>query len=450
MDFTFLLLRNGMIFVVLAVLCVVQFVGIMLRVQYAIFEVPVDSGPLQQHPDILGILRDVRRSGRTARGADETSQDDRTCLYRRGKTSIENGGTSKAAVCPEPHFASPEDKVQLNFTGVGQNEVDREIFINRTFAKIRRLNKEAQRDVDETRRNVLSDVSRRGRTCLRGSVDLDDYIYTPGGHWKPRHCAPRWKVAVVVPFRDRFTQLPLFLRHLVPFMKKQLLEFGIYIIEQSNDEAFNKAFLMNVGFLESLRFQDWDCVVHHDVDHIPLSYANYYGCGEMPRHFMSGEDTWDYKILYPDIFGQVFGVTRKQMEVINGFPNVYWGWGVEDDAIYSRILLHGYNRTRPEGEVGYYDTIRRDHKQSDSNKVRHCLLRHGRERVDSDGLYNIWYPVPRVTLEPLYVNVSVDIRPLAWNSTWTSCKNNALSNTIGSLDFFFNTFLGFRHVFKKA
>ena len=70
------------------------------------------------------------------------------------------------------------------------------------------------------------------------------------------------------------------------------------------------------------------------------------------------------------MFGQVFGVTRKQMEVINGFPNVYWGWGVEDDAIYSRILLHGYNRSRPVGEVGYYNTIRQDHKQSESNKVR--------------------------------------------------------------------------------
>ena len=64
---------------------------------------------------------------------------------------------------------------------------------------------------------------------------------------------------------------------------------------QNNKEPFNKAFLMNVGFLESLRFNEWDCFVHHDVDHIPLSYANYYGCGQMPRHFMSGEDTWDYK-----------------------------------------------------------------------------------------------------------------------------------------------------------
>ncbi|XP_022090209.1 beta-1,4-galactosyltransferase 6-like isoform X2 [Acanthaster planci] len=416
----------------------------------SVFEVPVDSGPVLPHTDILGILRDIRRSTKAERGADGSLADDKKCLYRRGKTSIEKDSISRVGeVCQQPTFVSPDDKVQLNFSGVSIDVVNREIFSKRTFAKIRHLNKEAQGAVDETTRNVLSDVSRRGRTCLRSSITLDDYIYTPGGHWKPRHCVPRWKVAVVVPFRDRFTQLPIFLRHLVPFLKKQLLEFGIYIIEQNNNEPFNKAFLMNVGFLESLRFQDWDCVVHHDVDHVPLSYANYYGCGEMPRHFMSGEDTWDYKILYPDMFGQVFGVTRKQMEVINGFPNVYWGWGVEDDAIYSRILLHGYNRSRPVGEVGYYNTIRQDHKQSESNKVRHCLLRHGRERVNSDGLYNIWYSVPRITVEPLYINVSVDIRPLPWNATWTSCEHNALSNTIGTLDFFFNTFLGFRHIFRK-
>ncbi|XP_071807231.1 LOW QUALITY PROTEIN: beta-1,4-galactosyltransferase 6-like [Asterias amurensis] len=437
----------------LFLLCITLFMvwTVLLSLQLkSVFEVPVNHGPLQQHTHILGVLREETRGSRAERGIKENSADNTRCLFRRGKTSLEKEGSSTAFnVCTEPTFASPDDRVQVNFSGVSIDFINRKILNNRTFAKIRRFNREAQSALDETRRKNLKDVIRRSKTCLRGSIDVDDYIYTPGGHWRPRNCEPRWKVAVIVPFRDRFTQLPIFLRHLVPFLKAQLLEFGIYVIEQNNKEPFNKAFLMNVGFLESLRFNEWDCFVHHDVDHIPLSYANYYGCGQMPRHFMSGEDTWDYKILYPDIFGQVFGVTKKQMEVINGFPNVYWGWGVEDDAIYGRILLHGYNRTRPVGEVGFYNTIRQDHKQAESNKVRHCLLRHGRERVDSDGLYNIWYPVPHVTLEPLYVNVSVDIRDLPWNTTWTSCQNNAVSNALGTLDFFFNTFLGFKHFFKK-
>lgn len=29
---------------------------------------------------------------------------------------------------------------------------------------------------------------------------------------------------------------------------------------------------------------------------------------------------------------------RKDFEAINGFPNTFWGWGGEDDEMYSRIV----------------------------------------------------------------------------------------------------------------
>ena len=64
---------------------------------------------------------------------------------------------------------------------------------------------------------------------------------------------------------------------------------------QNNSLAFNRAMLMNVGFLESLNFSKWDCFIFHDVDHVPLSDLNYYGCSGMPRHFLSGADRWKYK-----------------------------------------------------------------------------------------------------------------------------------------------------------
>ena len=53
--------------------------------------------------------------------------------------------------------------------------------------------------------------------------------------------------------------------------------------------------LFNVGFLESLNFSRWDCVVLHDVDHIPMSDFNPYGCVDMPRHFIGGADNFNWK-----------------------------------------------------------------------------------------------------------------------------------------------------------
>ena len=53
--------------------------------------------------------------------------------------------------------------------------------------------------------------------------------------------------------------------------------------------------LMNVGFVEALNFTNFDCVVFHDIDHLALNVKNYFGCDNMPRHFISGEAIWGWK-----------------------------------------------------------------------------------------------------------------------------------------------------------
>lgn len=44
-------------------------------------------------------------------------------------------------------------------------------------------------------------------------------------------CAPR-QVAILVPFRNRHEHLPILLRHLVPVLQNQRLQFAFYLIEQ--------------------------------------------------------------------------------------------------------------------------------------------------------------------------------------------------------------------------
>ena len=78
--------------------------------------------------------------------------------------------------------------------------------------------------------------------------------------------------------------------------------------------------------------------------------------------------TLSFQIKYDTVFGGAIGFTRTQFQLINGFSNVYWGWGGEDDDIYRRLKHFGFNRTRPEGKIGLYNVI--GHKLAKKNKYR--------------------------------------------------------------------------------
>ncbi|KOB74115.1 Glycosyltransferase [Operophtera brumata] len=96
-----------------------------------------------------------------------------------------------------------------------------------------------------------------------------------GGMYAPPNCTARHKVAIIVPYRDREQHLAVFLNHMHPFLMKQQIEYGIFVIEQEGNKDFNRAKLMNVGFVESQRLQSgWQCFVFHDIDLLPLDTRN--------------------------------------------------------------------------------------------------------------------------------------------------------------------------------
>ena len=53
----------------------------------------------------------------------------------------------------------------------------------------------------------------------------------PGGQFSP-DCKTRHKVAILIPCRDRDEHLRKLLDHLLPILQRQLITFGIYVIEQ--------------------------------------------------------------------------------------------------------------------------------------------------------------------------------------------------------------------------
>jgi hypothetical protein len=63
----------------------------------------------------------------------------------------------------------------------------------------------------------------------------------------------------------------------------------------SGDRPFNRAMLMNIGFVEALKLYEYDCFIFHDVDLLPEDDRNLYTCPEQPRHMSVAVDTFEYK-----------------------------------------------------------------------------------------------------------------------------------------------------------
>uniref|UniRef100_A0A8D0GQW7 Galactosyltransferase N-terminal domain-containing protein n=1 Tax=Sphenodon punctatus TaxID=8508 RepID=A0A8D0GQW7_SPHPU len=53
-----------------------------------------------------------------------------------------------------------------------------------------------------------------------------------GGRYRPASCEPRSRTAVVIPHRNRETHLGHLLYYLHPFLQRQQLQYGIYVVHQ--------------------------------------------------------------------------------------------------------------------------------------------------------------------------------------------------------------------------
>lgn len=101
-----------------------------------------------------------------------------------------------------------------------------------------------------------------------------------GGRYRPAECRAVQRVAIVIPYRRRLAHLIVLLAYLHRFLQQQELHYGLYVVEQEDGELFNRAALLNIGFVEAARDVDdaYQCFVSHDVDLVPLNISNSYTC----------------------------------------------------------------------------------------------------------------------------------------------------------------------------
>ena len=74
-----------------------------------------------------------------------------------------------------------------------------------------------------------------------------------GGLYKPPGCRSRHHVAIVIPYRNREEHLKVFLHNMIPVLQRQQLDYGIYVVDQALPGRFNRAMLMNVGYVEAMK-----------------------------------------------------------------------------------------------------------------------------------------------------------------------------------------------------
>ncbi|CAF0804114.1 unnamed protein product [Brachionus calyciflorus] len=203
-----------------------------------------------------------------------------------------------------------------------------------------------------------------------------------GGSWSPKECNAKYK--------------------------KQQIEYGIYLVEPLQNLTFNRGLLMNIGFIESLKQtnETWECFIFHDVDLIPEDDRNIYSCPEQPRHMSSAVSTFNYRLPYDGIFGGVSALTKEQMEKVNGYSNLYFGWGGEDDDFRTRIVKNNFKISRYPLEIGRYYMAGHTRDQ-EINSERFKLLNAAVTRMKTDGLNSLEYRVNDTIISKLFTKVVV-------------------------------------------
>lgn len=173
---------------------------------------------------------------------------------------------------------------------------------------------------------------------------------------------------------------------------------------------FNKGRLYNtaINYLQNQSL-NITCLILHDVDLIPDNDGNFYTCeSTRPKHTTSRvrqlNSTGSYYRYYEFLIGGVLLLTFDMYKTLNGFSNLYWGWGGEDDDLALRLIQQRMCVIRPNYELAIYTGkknksslnildvyffIAFPHPRGSRNNARFSLLTWTTVRFKTDGYAQI-------------------------------------------------------------
>uniref|UniRef100_A0A3B5PPM1 Galactosyltransferase N-terminal domain-containing protein n=1 Tax=Xiphophorus maculatus TaxID=8083 RepID=A0A3B5PPM1_XIPMA len=97
-------------------------------------------------------------------------------------------------------------------------------------------------DVPPNLQGVLQVEFRTNRTLQDVRNHVGPFLQQ-GGRYRPTSCRAKQKVAVIIPFRNRYEHLTHWLYYLHPVLMRQQLDYGVYVINQDGDGDLPPPFL---------------------------------------------------------------------------------------------------------------------------------------------------------------------------------------------------------------
>ncbi|CAK8688492.1 unnamed protein product [Clavelina lepadiformis] len=290
---------------------------------------------------------------------------------------------------------------------------------------------------------VNSSLQRQLKETLTSAGD--DMI---SGCYRPRGCKAEQKVAIVIPYKNRYQHLLTLLHHLNPILQRQKIMYCVFVAEQFDNGVFNKARVMNAAYLEIMR--NWqkhrdphgrlfDCFVFHDVDMLSEDDRNLYLCGKSPKHMSPAIDKFNYTTNYGTKYGGVTAIRTEHYKLVNGHSNRFWGWGGEDNDMETRISDQNLTIDAVNETIGRYKMIEHIHPwwfspisgvgssyrkhTTKPKKVQAKKEEENSNYKDTSGISDMKYTVTEIDRKRLWTRISLDIRNYVVEKIQTSFKS---------------------------
>jgi len=191
---------------------------------------------------------------------------------------------------------------------------------------------------------------------------------------KPEFKMNKNSVKLIVAYRDsgdgiRKRQLNIFIEEMVEIFKGRS-RLQVYLIEQESDREdykdlpkelqqpktkmakFNLGRLKNIGFQISNAESEGEENTYYilsDLDLLPSHdlISDYLKYPDNPIHLGYLGTRYNMEGKNKTFFGGVISTNEKDFTEANGYPNDFWGWGGEDEALRDRFIKNKINIEKP-------------------------------------------------------------------------------------------------------